>query len=221
MNTETNYRTPYAVHRTLQKKLRFFSLIELLIVLAIIGALTALILPSFEFSEVEAKETVNTSESKTILKAFLNFYDDVVPSDSDLQTFANFGLTALMENNKPSDNSTYFSTWNPDRGKGWRGPYLSTEGRIDVDVTKEDGQSTTSGSLKPIPVVYNSYGGYYRVMIPVNQGGSTKLPAFLCLVNPGANGVVDLSKLEVVTATGEIVVTNQLDDEVTRLLPFY
>ncbi len=198
----------------------YFSLIELLIVLAIIGALSALIIPSFDYSEAEAKTTINTNESRTIQKSFLDFYSDVVPTETQLQDFAKYGLTPLLQNADPEDETkTLFDEWDHNRSKGWRGPYLSTESSENVDITKKDGQNST-GSTR-IPVVKNSSDDFYRVMIPKEEGTNTTAKAnFLCLVDTGINGVLDLTKIEINTDTYELTVTDQGDDEVIRLLPF-
>lgn len=226
----THYLLP-----TKAKKLRFFSLIELLIVVGIIGALTALILPSFNLDEVsvagDVNQTVNAKEISTIQKAFLKFYDDVVPSDTQLAEFAKYGLTPLMENVEPGKSGDWFDEWNPDRKKGWRGSYLSPEGRVKVNTGEKAGQSLDDSGAA-IPVVYNSSGYHYRVMIPNEKGKTTAAGSqFLCLVDFGANGSFDLTTFEVDTKTGELDLAPtrkkkngrkvlDCDDQVIRLLPF-
>ena len=207
---------------------RNFTLIELLIVIGIIGALTALILPSFNLDEVsvagDVNQTVNAKEINIIQKAFLNFYDDVVPSNGELEQFSKYGLRSLIEQGS-------FEPWDANRKKGWRGPYLSPEGQLTVDVgiksvDKEYKQEYKDSGGTAVPVVYNSYGKisghHYRVMIPVDKDKpSTYLPSYLCLINPGANGIVDLTSLQANTDTGVVeAVGHQGDDDVIRLLPF-
>lgn len=208
-------------------KHRYFSLIELLIVIGIIGALVSLILPSFSVSEVEAKAIVNNKEFMIIQKSFSNFYDDVIPSEDDLATFAEFGLTALMENSRPNNQEKYFSIWDQNRHKGWRGPYLAPEGRVLVNVVENAGQTIKSATTK-IPVIYSAYhkagaidSYFYRVKIPTTKSAPfTDLPNYLCLIDPGINGAIDMTALQADTATGELIITNQGDDIVVRLLPF-
>ena len=55
------------------KKKTAFSLIELLIVISILGALTAIILPQFNVSEQEAQEAISKHNAMGLMR-FLNQY---------------------------------------------------------------------------------------------------------------------------------------------------
>lgn len=126
-------------------KQHFFSLIELLIVVGILGALTALILPVFHDAEKEARSTVARSAMKDIQWAFGRFHADLLPelrqqhtdngenTNFYLEDLARYGLWPLFVRNHPvlpeSDDwgtSVFrkYPAYDPETGFGWRGGYL-------------------------------------------------------------------------------------------------
>ena len=165
---------------------RGFSLIELMIVVAILGALVAIIIPSFGFSEQSAKDDVVVSEMRQLREAFAQFYLDNYPSDDNVAKMANYGLWPLFTTNAPPDHSASVARIGYDAANrlGWRGPYALME-KSDQSVYLQAGQikdaaeGTVSGSAAAIPVALDPYGGYYRVTVPASD------PADLYLVCTG------------------------------------
>lgn len=139
-------KTEYKIRNIdMKKKTSYFSLIELLIVVGILGALSALILPMFHDTEKEAKDTVARTKMKDIQRAFGRFQADMLTElgkkDSDngettnlyLEDIALYGLWPLFVRNHPVrtegdewDTSTFrkYPAYNTETRFGWRGQYL-------------------------------------------------------------------------------------------------
>jgi type II secretory pathway pseudopilin PulG len=156
-----------------------FTLIELLIVIGLLGALTTLILPAFKQTRVSSFNQIVQSDLAEIRSAFQRFYRDCVPNDSDLENVRVYGIEILLQ--KPSECNTanpwsFDDEYDADKQKGWRGPYLEDEGER---VIKPDsiGQDTTDGSAK-IKVIEDPFsnsptdGHYYRVVAPPIDGSA-------------------------------------------------
>lgn len=155
---------------------RGFSLIELMIVVAILGALVAIIIPSFGTSEQSAKDDVVVSEMRQLREAFAQFYLDNYPSDDALKDMAKYGLWPLFTTNAPPAPlaSVVRVGYDAANRLGWRGPYALME-KSDQSVYLQTGQikdvaeGTVSGAVTAIPVALDPYGGYYRVTAPASD----------------------------------------------------
>jgi len=191
-----------------------FSLIELLIVIAVLGALVALVLPSLNTTEIQAEEIVVEKEMADVSAMFTHMCGDCVISDSDLTNIAKDGLWALIQRRQPAGcNMESLDEYDYDRGCGWKGPYAQKEGERNIDVSLANGQES-AGDVT-VPVIHDPYhekggsdGHYYRVMIPTAAGNER----YIALVCVGSNGM-----LESVAGENEVVAGG--DDTVTRLLP--
>jgi prepilin-type N-terminal cleavage/methylation domain-containing protein len=148
-----------------------FSLIELMIVIVILGALVAIIVPMFSYSESDAKDDAVTSEMRAIQSAYIDFYNDNFPHNGELGNLSFYGLYPLCFTNEPAGYSgAHGGTWSeavrgeydPYNNLGWNGPYLMQEGTNRVDIANA-GQEEDSGGMI-IPIVKDPYGGYYRVL---------------------------------------------------------
>lgn len=163
---------------------RAFSLIELMIVIVILGALTAIIVPMFSYSETNAKEDAVTAEMAAIRKAYLEFYNDNFPED-ELSNLANYGLYPLVRQPEPitTPANSYPGTWanavhsdyDHYNDLGWNGPYLMHEGLQQVRVNIYGQVTTNAGTQCEIPIVKDPYGGYYRVVNAQNDSDKLSL----------------------------------------------
>ncbi|MFP4175962.1 MAG: type II secretion system protein [Candidatus Brocadiia bacterium] len=158
-----------------------FTLIELLIVIGLLGALATLVLPSFRVQREESLEKIVKKEMADVQKAFQRFQADCVPQTSDYNLISRYGLEILAEYDD-SRGWTFPDEWDPDRGKGWRGPYLQAEGTETVDDSATGGLPDDPGQPMDdndtdIPVVYTPFeddsdgqpGDYYRVIPELND----------------------------------------------------
>ena len=190
-----------------------FSLIELLIVIGILGALVALVLPTLNTAEINARKTVADKEMADICKMFSKMYGDCALPNTDLANIAKDGLWILMQRTQPTGcNLADQNEYDYDKGHGWRGPYVQKEGERSIDVSSADGQETAGGIT--VPVIHDPYHEkgesdkhYYRVMIPTGAGNEK----YIALVCVGSNGELESAGVDEVTAGG--------DDTVMRLLP--
>ena len=143
-----------------------FTLLELLIVIGMLGALAALILPHLAVAKTEAFDPMVQTEMQDIRIAFQRFYNDVMPDEAQLDLFRKYGLAPLMQSELPGIYN--FAGWDPDRCRGWRGPYLESEGTRIIDANS-DGQAPAESGIS-IPVILDPYAKtdndarYYRVL---------------------------------------------------------
>lgn len=133
------------------RKKHLFSLIELLIVVGILGALSALILPAFHNTSDESKKTVARTQMKEIRRAFSRFHADLLSElrkkSSDgttnhyLEDMARYGLWPLLVQKHPhltegADWGTNifksYPVYTPETNSGWRGPYLEYSGIVQI-----------------------------------------------------------------------------------------
>jgi prepilin-type N-terminal cleavage/methylation domain-containing protein len=116
--------------RTLKK--RHFSLIELLVVISIIGILTAIILPALSGSKKAAEKTKNASRVRQIAMAVELYYSDyqTLPSDDD--------FTALTSTGNPRGKNYYNG---PDESTDGATIYIKTDGDYDNEVTAQTGET--------------------------------------------------------------------------------
>ena len=151
-------------------KKKYFSLIELLIVIGILGALCTLILPGFGDAEEDAKEKVVLTEMREAQNAFRRFASDVMLKSNimKMDDILKYGLWPLMKETHPdSASSITYSDYDAESGIGRRGPYLQMEGKITISSTLTAGGQAEDTNGIEIPVLKDPYGGYYRVMCPV------------------------------------------------------
>jgi len=181
---------------------RNFSLIELLIVIGILGALMTLVLPGFNDTSDDAKDKVAKAEMREIQKAFQRFAADVIfrnntDGNNRLKDIAQYGLWPLVSETHPvlgSGDTGYvkYDEYDAESGLGRRGPYLEQEGLVQIfpvtitdaytstlacgqesEITDADGAKTAaSGTDRRVPVVKDPYGGYYRVLCPAVRSDS-------------------------------------------------
>jgi prepilin-type N-terminal cleavage/methylation domain-containing protein len=192
-----------------------FSLIELMIVIVILGALVAMVIPLFSYSETDAKKDAVTSEMAAIRRAYLDFYSDTFPAANELQHLARYGLYPLVFTNRPDGYGGSWSdavrgAYDPYNKLGWNGPYLMHEGSKTVRVDEEGQNSETGGTQVSTCVVFDPYGGYYRVLASATD------PAKLSLICTGRNQ--ELETVSTLTTNGWIVA--QGDDTVLPLTVF-
>lgn len=170
-----------------------FTLVELLIVIGLLGAIATLVLPRLMVDKDTVYEKqLAPAEMADIRSAFAKFDADCVPTSADRALVGQYGLDILMD----FDSTLTWSfpeEFDPDRGKGWRGPYIGQEGQRTV-YYGEDGQPQTSdGSTTDtddIFVITDPHSDddrddkYYRVLYESNND-------YLALVYVGENGVLD------------------------------
>ena len=162
-----------------------FSLIELLIVIGLLGALTMLVLPRLTITKTWAvDESLVPSEMMDIRRAYAAFEADCLPTCSDKTNFVRSGLAILMTTNFiGASNLSFPLSFDPNRGKGWRGPYLQQEGSCNVNIHLP-GQPTNG--TDSILIIYDPRHDkdderYYRVLLRTND---------LYLVYIGEDGVL-------------------------------
>lgn len=223
-----------------------FSLIELLIVIGILGALLTLVLPGFNDTGEEAKDKVARTEMREIQKAFQRFAADVVfrkesdDSNKYLKDVALYGLWPLLWSNHPNVAEGFtaveYTDYDSDTAIGRRGPYLEQEGMVKItapaELDTDAGQvSADDGAIK-IPVVKDPYGGYYRVLCPAKRTtGGNSLSEFkrlqkMVLVCTGPDRVLDTAvdsflatDADNYTSANADDIVAQGDDIVIRLMP--
>jgi prepilin-type N-terminal cleavage/methylation domain-containing protein len=175
-----------------------FTLIELLIVIGLLGALVALVLPRFTARKSWAlDESMAPSEMMEIRRSYAAFQADCLPNGDDRDEIARYGLAILMSTNLWDSNwNTVWSfpaSFDPRRGKGWRGPYLQEEGRRTVYIDQEGQPLSGAGATNAIPVICDpryaadradalSAERFYRVVMQTNT---------LYLVYLGEDGILD------------------------------
>lgn len=218
-----------------------FTLIELMIVLVILGALVAVILTSFDYGESNVKRDATTVEMENIRKAFVRYYADNFPSLEAGEAFhvaAKYGISVLCVNRLPAyasgSDETIFENEairETDRKNklGWQGPYIMQEGteKVTVSDAGTDWQNpSTDNNAISVPVIYDAYEGYYRVVVPegnLNDGsGNVAHPEKACLVCTGPNRRLETSSENIDTTTGSPTfgeLQAQGDDIVLKIFP--
>jgi prepilin-type N-terminal cleavage/methylation domain-containing protein len=143
-----------------------FTLIELLIVIALLAAIAMIIIPNFTGNKQEVTETIIQSELAEIQRAFFRFKNDCVLKPEDYQTVAKYGVAVLM---KQCDG---LESWNNDRQRGWRGSYLQQEDTRNIDPNSKGQQN---GDIE-VPVICCSENNsgtpsdYYRILATDSAG---------------------------------------------------
>jgi type II secretory pathway pseudopilin PulG len=202
-----------------------FTLIELIIVIGLLGALATIMLPTLSVKRVESLEQVVSHDMAAIRGAFQRLYRDAVLSESDLDNVRRYGLHPLMEQPDGTHGGWAIPAFDAEREKGWRGPYAEQEGRRDIDADV-DAFGQPAGSTM-IPVIEDPFsasetdGHYYRVVTPKNTSHDYVYRETL-LVCVGANGNLDITLPTL--AVGESLnlesVVSGTDDTVMRLWPY-
>ncbi|MEM8549868.1 MAG: type II secretion system protein [Verrucomicrobiota bacterium] len=209
-----------------------FSLIELMIVITILGVVVSLVIPAFGYSESNAKEDAHTAEMRAIQTAFVHYFYDNCPERDEgeaLHAISYYGLYPLcttegIENldTDPISSSggsvtakdAVQSNYDAANCIGWNGAYLLHEGWKDIDASVVGQPESGASDAEHVPVVYDPYGGYYRVLIP--DDGTSQHPRLITLVCTGPNNILE-------TAPTDIDAYKQIypvgDDIVLRLLP--
>jgi prepilin-type N-terminal cleavage/methylation domain-containing protein len=134
-----------------------FTLIELLIVIGLLGALVALVLPRLTVQKTWAvDESMAPAEMMEIRRAYAAFQADCLPTALDRTQIDRYGLAILMTTNIAWTTSWSFPlAFEPNRGKGWRGPYLQQEGTRTVYLDEAGQALTGSGPTNEIPVIHD------------------------------------------------------------------
>ncbi len=134
-----------------------FTLIELLIVIGLLGALTMLVLPRLQVTKTWAvDESMAPAEMMDIRRAYAAFQADCLPTANDMNLVGQYGLAILMTTNVAlASNWSFPLEFDPNRGKGWRGPYLQQEGIRSVYIGEAGQPLTGSGSTAVIPVIHD------------------------------------------------------------------
>ena len=200
-----------------------FSLIELLIVIGILGALCTLLLPGFNNTDEDAKDKVVSTEMREIQNTFRRFATDVMLKNNitKMEDVLKFGLWPLMKESHPGGLSVTYSDYDAETGIGRRGPYLQMEGEIIISGTPEAGGQATESTGTTIPVMKDPYGGYYRVICPEiaeddEDAVKKKKLQRMVLVCTGPDRVLDTLNTSL---DADDKITAQNDDKVIRLMP--
>ncbi len=187
-----------------------FNLMELLLAIAIVAATASFIVPILGGVEDESRGNVVKYEMGRLREAFEKLDADCVLSDDSLLDASRYGLWMLSRRNHPDDPSKDIPSYDPDRGRGWRGPYAKEEGEVAVD-SSAPGQPEDASAGVNVPVFKDPYSGYYRVLIPRNGE-----PSRIALVCVGPDGTLDTTPDDV-DSFGNLKAGG--DDMVVRLLP--
>lgn len=210
----------------MQKK--YFSLIELLVVIGILGALCSLMLPGFGDAQEDAKKKVVMTEMREAQAAFRRFASDVMLKNNitKMEDILKFGIWPLMKKSHPnSTDSPHYDNYVSETGIGRRGPYLHKEWHIKIaDDSPVDGGQTevSSGDTVEIPVIKDPYGGYYRVICPALEESTgddrkEKLRRMV-LVCTGPDKNLDTPNTDL-DDDDDIKCPADCDDKVVRLMP--
>jgi prepilin-type N-terminal cleavage/methylation domain-containing protein len=202
-----------------------FTLIELIIVIGLLGALAAIVLPTLSVKRVESLEQIVAHDMAEIREAFQRLHRDAVLDTTDLDWVRRYGLYALMEQPDSSLGTWSLPNYDPQRERGWRGPYVEQEGRREID-TGASAFGQPSGTDE-VPVIEDPFsasdadGHYYRVVAPKDTNGDNVYGETL-LVCVGPNGTLDITLPTL--AVGAMLdldnLTDGNDDIVIRLCPW-
>ena len=185
---------------------RGFTVIELIVVLAVLAALATLLIPRLSVSTDNVNDTVLEKEMTDIQAAFMRFGADCVLTDAQLEDIRDYGLWLLFSSTHPDGGDDY-PAYDPAKTTGWRGAYALQEGTQDIDATAV-GQPAGGTA---VPVLLDPHGGYFRVLMPNAGVGRHRR---LALVSTGRNKTLETTDVPV---SGLIQAGG--DDHVLRLLP--
>jgi prepilin-type N-terminal cleavage/methylation domain-containing protein len=204
-----------------------FSLVELMIVVVILGAVVSIVIPMFSYSEKQAKSDAVLAEMRAVQEAFIDYYSDNMPDRAALEEFASYGLSALcvraLNGSPPIEfQATGVVRWPYDAANrlGWRGPYLMQEGTVEVDVGSDGQKSAGNGGTRmSIPVVKDPDGGHYRVLLADGNQGKLSL-LYTGRSNRAGDLSLDLLDTGISDTNGFGWIEAQYDDIAVRLTPF-
>jgi len=147
---------------------------ELLIVVAVLAALAMVVLPHFSTTKKMANDIAVQSELAEIQRAFIRFKNDCMLTQDQYDDVAKYGVSVLMKN-RNADNDAIFTDWDDDKGRGWRGPYLVSEGmrRINPNASGQplSGSGVLGGVFVPViccpdaDVTNTDDIGFYRIFV--------------------------------------------------------
>jgi prepilin-type N-terminal cleavage/methylation domain-containing protein len=187
-------RTDISIQKACRSR-RGFTLVELLIVIGLLGALAALMLSDLSMTRTETLDaSIVEKELSDIQRVFQRFAADCVPTQDDYKLLTRYGLEILCQYKGDQANTRGWSfdhQWDPAKAKGWRGPYIESEGRRSFDVADRDGDGIADNAGQPlvesttpeIAVLCTPYvndeddhaGDYYRVIPEVEGDKVTQL----------------------------------------------
>ncbi|MDR1477579.1 MAG: type II secretion system GspH family protein [Planctomycetaceae bacterium] len=146
-----------------------FTLVELLIVVALLGLLAMIILPRFSGSRADAIEPIIQTELASIQRAFFRLKNDCNLQQKHYTIIAKYGVSVLIRNQTTDDNDILLlENWDADRQRGWRGPYIDSENEREININ-QSGQP--SGNIT-VPTILtpnhnanaNNDLNYYRIL---------------------------------------------------------
>jgi prepilin-type N-terminal cleavage/methylation domain-containing protein len=145
---------------------RGFTLMELLIVIALLAALSTLLLPSFTADRDAGNAAIIKSEMYEIQRSFVRFYNDCGRDPGGLSGFAwtNVYLAPLIRRTDTNSPALYgYTPWTLERNIGWRGPYAEGEGYY------------INAASNRYPALLDPYGDPYEVVYEPDEHGATNL----------------------------------------------
>lgn len=183
---------------------RAFTLVELLIVIGLLGALAVLLLSNLSMTRTDSLDnSIVQAELADIQRAYRRFQADCVPTQADYRLMTSYGLEILFRC-EPTRGWSFPASWNSASGRGWRGPYLQSEGRRDIDITDADSDGIADSPAQPygvvnvanVPVACTPYvndadghaGDYYRVLPEVDTAVTPPRVLRLWVVFPSHTG---------------------------------
>lgn len=202
-----------------------FTLIELLIVIGLLGALAMLVLPGFAIRRAEAFDPMVRHEMQDIRRAFQRFQRDVVPTVGQLDLFRQYGLGPLLAQEVAGAyGAAELPAWDEERRRGWRGPYLETQGSRRIDPT-QPGQPVLASGGVVVPVVLTPFsaadgdGHFYRVLARRDNGVDwSHRDLALVFVGPDQNATLDTVAVETPQTAWEDKYTPGADEIVLQLV---
>ena len=192
-----------------------FTIIELLIVIGLLGALAVLLLPSFSVSKEWAEESIALKEMMDIRRAYSAFEADCLPMVADHARIAAYGLEILMRAPLQTAASgwDFPASFDPERGKGWRGKYVESEAVLRINHLAPGQEKVAAGGVE-VAAVLDPAGNHYRVLGYNGNRG-------LALVCVGKNGVLDASAVTGLASDApfeDFFPENSCGDDIVRTL---
>ena len=166
------------------------TLLEMLVVVVILAAVAFVAGGAFSGVREHANDQLVRTEMQEIAKAIRQFRQDTgyypktgpfdLPAGNPAQFYSPANFSQLLSRTSPLPVAHQLAAWNPETGRGWRGPYLQgfAEGFVDIrddinngTATGNDAGNPLSGSNIPdVPGIADPF--EHRA---VNVGGSTLL----------------------------------------------
>lgn len=129
---ENRMQTPYPN----RKRQQGFTLLELLVVVSVLASLAGIAAVAMDGYEQDAQEQLVHVEMKRIANAIYRFKEDTgyFPKEG-IYTSTNLSLTGQAQTDYDTAENLGFLfsnpksdlAWNPNTGRGWNGPYITTE----------------------------------------------------------------------------------------------